>query len=96
MYNIGKNSKIIANNIDIADSVIIGDNVFIECDTVKIGEFSKIGNDVKITCKSFEVGSWLFLWDGVEVGRGGCYGPNSNLKIGNHVGIFEGTIINPS
>jgi len=96
MYKLGKNSKINANNIDIADSVIIGDNVFIECDTVKIGKFSKIGNDVKITCKSFEAGSWLFMWDGVEVGRGGCHGPNSTLKIGNHVGIFENTIINPS
>ena len=42
MYEIGKNSKIIANNIDIDDSVIIGNNVFIECDTVKIGKFSKI------------------------------------------------------
>ena len=30
MYKIGKNSKILANNIDIADSVIIGDNVFID------------------------------------------------------------------
>ena len=36
------------------------------------------------------------MWDRVEVGRGGCTGPNSNVKIGNHVGIFEGTIINPS
>ena len=96
MYKIGKNSKIIANTVDISDSVIIGDNVFIECDTVKIGEFSKIGNDVKITCKGFEAGSWLFMWDRVEVGRGGCYGPKSNVKIGDHVGIFESTIINPS
>ena len=53
MYEIGKNSKIIANNIDIADSVIIGDNVLIECDTVKIDKFSKIGNDIKITCIVF-------------------------------------------
>ena len=96
MYKIGKNSKIIANTIDISDSVIIGDNVFIECDTIKIGEFSKIGNDVKIMCKSFEAGSWLFMWDRVEVGRGGCNGPNSTVKIGNHVGIFEATVINPS
>ena len=96
MYKMGKNSKIKANNIDIADSVIIGDNVFIECDTVKIDKFSKIGNDVRITCNSFEAGSWLFMWDRVEVGRGGCNGPNSNVKIGNHVGIFEATIINPS
>jgi len=96
MYKIGKNSKIIANHIDIHDSVEIGNNVNIHCDTIKVGEFSKIGNDVKINCKNFEAGSWLFMWDRVEVGRGGCTGPNSNVKIGNHVGIFENTIINPS
>ena len=96
MFKIGKNSKIIANNIDIHESVEIGDNVQIRCDTIKIDKFSKIGNDVKINCKSFEAGSWLFMWDRVEVGRGGCTGPNSNVKIGNHVGIFEDTIINPS
>ena len=96
MVNIGKNSKIIGNHIDIHESVEIGDNVQIHCDTIRIGEFSKIGNDVKINCKSFEAGSWLFMWDRVEVGRGGNTGPNSNVKIGNHVGIFEGTIINPS
>jgi hypothetical protein len=33
--------------------------------------------------------SWLFMWHGVEVGRGGCNGPNSNVKIGKGVGIFE-------
>ena len=44
MYKIGKNSKVIANKIDIDDSVIIGDNVFIECDTIKIGKFSKISD----------------------------------------------------
>ena len=93
---IGKNSKIIANHIDIHESVEIGDNVQIHCDTIKIDKFSKIGHDVKINCKSFEAGSFLFMWDRVEVGRGGCTGPNSNVKIGNHVGIFEGTIINPS
>ena len=36
------------------------------------------------------------MWDGVEVGRGGCYGPNSSVKIGKGVGIFENTVINPS
>ena len=96
MYKVGKNSKIIANHIDIHDSVEIGDNVHIHCDTINIGKFSKIGNDVKINCKSLEIGSWLFMWDRVEIGRGGSYGPNSNVKIGNHVGIFENTIINPS
>jgi len=95
-YKIGNNSKITANHIDIHESVEIGDNVQIHCDTIKIDEFSKIGNDVKINCKSFEAGSWLYICKRVEVGRGGNTGPNSNVKIGNHVGIFEGTIINPS
>ena len=89
-------NKIIANHIDIHESVEIGDNVQINCDSIKIGKFGKIGNNVKINCKSFEAGSWLYMCDGVEIGRGGCTGPNSNVKIGNHVGIFEGTIINPS
>ncbi len=93
---VGRGSEIIANHMDIHPSVEIGDNVHIHCDTIKIGKFSKIGNDVKINCKKFEAGSWLFLWDRVEVGRGGCTGPNSNVKIGNHVGIFENTIINAS
>ena len=89
-------SKIKANKIDIHESVEIGKNVQINCDSIKIGKFSKIGNNVKITCKNFEAGEWLYICDDVEVGRGGCTGPNSNVKIGNHVGIFEGTIINPS
>ena len=40
---IGNNSKIIANHIDIHESVEIGDNVQIHCDSIKIGEFGKIG-----------------------------------------------------
>ena len=39
-YKIGNNSCIKANHIDIHESVEIGDNVHIYCDTVKIGEFS--------------------------------------------------------
>jgi len=89
-------NNIKANHIDIHESVEIGDNVQINCDSIKIGKFGKIGNNVKINCKSFEAGSWLYMCDGVEIGRGGCTGPNSNVKIGNHVGIFEETIINPS
>ena len=95
-YKIGKNSKIIANNIDIDDYVVIGDNVKIHCNSIKIDKLSKIGNDVKISCRNFEVGEFLYMADGVEIGRGGSNGTNSNVKIGKHVGIFERTIINPS
>ena len=85
-----------ANNIDIHETVEIGNNVRITCDTIKLGKFCKIGDNVTIDCKTFESDEWLFMWDGVEIGRGGCYGPNSSVKIGKGVGIFENTMINPS
>jgi serine acetyltransferase len=36
------------------------------------------------------------MWHGVEIGRGGCNGPNSNVRIGSGVGIFENVVINSS
>jgi len=90
------NVDINANNIDIHETVEIGNNVRINCDTIKLGKFCKIGDNVTIDCKTFESDEWLFMWNGVEIGRGGCYGPNSSVKIGKGVGIFENTVINPS
>ena len=81
---------------NIHKSVVIGDNVSIRCEKVTIGKYSKIGNNVKIQCKELDIGDHLFMADGVEIGRGGCTGPRSNIKIGNGVGIFENTVINPS
>tara|TARA_R110002020_G_scaffold222199_1_gene430656 strand:- start:2389 stop:3258 length:870 start_codon:yes stop_codon:yes gene_type:complete len=93
---IGKDCTISVNNLEVGSDVIIGNNVTIICDSFKIGRNSVIGDNVTITCNKFECGDWLFMTKGVEIGRGGCNGPNSNVKIGNHVGIFENTIINPS
>ena len=81
---------------NIHKSVKFGDNVSIKCEKVTIGKYSTIGNNVKIQCKELEIGEHLFMADGVEIGRGGCTGPNSTVKIGNGVGIFENTVINPS
>ena len=88
--------KIEADEIDIHPSVKIGKNVKIKCKSIKLGEFCIIGDNVTIECNKFEAHSWLFMWHGVEVGRGGCNGKNSNVKIGKGVGIFENTVINPS
>ena len=82
------------NNIH--GSVIIGDNTIIDCEKVTIGKYCKIGNNVKIQCKELIIGNHLYMADGVEIGRGGCNGINSNVTIGNGVGIFENTVINPS
>jgi acetyltransferase-like isoleucine patch superfamily enzyme len=89
-------ANIKAKHIDIHPSVKIGKNVNIKCDRIKLGEFCIIGDNVTIECRSFEVDSWLFMWHGAQIGRGGCNGPNSNVKIGKGVGIFENAMINPS
>lgn len=83
-------------NLSIPKTAVIGKNVQIECETFQIGEHARIGDNVKINCKSFIADDWLYICNDVEVGRGGCYGPKSNVYIGKHVGIFERTIINPS
>ena len=81
---------------DVHETVIFGEIVSIECEKLKIGKYSKIGNNVKIKCKELEIGDHFYMCDDVEIGRGGCTNPNSIVKIGNGVGIFENTIINPS
>ena len=82
--------------LNIHESVIIGENVSIECENVTLGKYSKIGNNVKIRCKELVIGDHLYMADNVEIGRGGCTNPESVVKIGNGVGIFENTIINPN
>lgn len=77
-------------------SAKIGNNVTIECDSFVLGANSIIKDNCKITCTSFEAGEGLYMCEGVEVGRGGCYGPNSKVVVGSNVGIFERAIINPS
>ena len=95
-HTIGKNSVITANHITMGKEVKIGNNVSIDVEELSLGDFTIIGDNVNITCTSFLAGSWLYMMDGVEVGRGGCRGPNSRVTIGDHVGIFERTILNPS
>ena len=84
-------------DLHLGTSVKIGKNVEINCkEKLFIGDNSMIGDNVKINCTSFSAGDYLYMMDGSEVGRGGCNGPNSRVTIGNNVGIFEKTIINPS
>ena len=42
-----------------------------------------------IRWKVFTKCDWLYMCDDVEIGRGGCMSPDSVVKIGKHVGIFE-------
>ena len=94
---ISKNAILETNDLQIGKNVVIGDNVEIRCpEKIHIGDNSVLTKDIKINCTSFEAGEYFYMTERCEVGRGGCYGPNSRVKIGKHVGIFEGTVINPS
>ena len=94
---ISKNAIIESNDIQIGKNVVIGDNEEIRCpEKIHIGDNSVLTKNIKINCTSFEAGEYFYMTERCEVGRGGCYGPNSRVKIGKHVGIFEGTVINPS
>ena len=74
----------------------IGKNVIIECNHFELGANSIIKDNCIIKCNIFKADEGLYMCEDVEVGRGGCFGPNSNVYIGKNVGIFEKTIINPS
>jgi acetyltransferase-like isoleucine patch superfamily enzyme len=75
---------------------MIHPSAIIECEVFELGENCYIGPNCKITCKEFRAGDYLWMPADVEIGRGGCNGPDSIVHIGNSVGIFEGTVINPS
>ena len=94
---ISKNAILETEDLQIGKNVVIGDNVEIRCpEKIHIGDNSVLTKNIKINCTSFEAGEYFYMTERCEVGRGGCYGPNSRVKIGKHVGIFEGTVINPS
>ena len=81
---------------NIHHTAIIGNNVTINCNEFTLGANSVIKDGCIINCNKFVAKEGLYMCEGVEIGRGGCNGPNSNVYIGSNVGIFERTIINPS
>ena len=75
------------NRARIPSTAFIHESTYIECDYFEVGEHSYIGPNNKITCKSFKTGDYFYMTEGVEVGRGGCTGPDSEVTIGDNVGI---------
>jgi acetyltransferase-like isoleucine patch superfamily enzyme len=93
---IGENVEIVSNFIHIKKYTKIN-GVKAHCpDKFIIGECGYIGNKCKIKCRSFDAGQYLWMTDDVEIGRGGCDGPNSHVKLGNYCMLTEGAMINPS
>ena len=93
----GKNVSIRADRVDISDHVIFGDDISIVCrGNFKIGHHGIVASRSTIQCNNLTVGDWLYSCDGLEIGAGGCNSKDSNVAIGNRVGIFERVLINPN
>ncbi|MFN5443027.1 MAG: hypothetical protein ACK48V_02250 [Crocinitomicaceae bacterium] len=89
--NITAKQIVIGNNCQIAEDVTI--NVR---GTFKIGDCSIIKSGTTIQCEEFIAGEYLYMSKSVEVGRGGFTNKEAIVNIGQHVGIFENTLINPN
>jgi len=89
--NISANEIVIGNNCHIAEDVQINVRGRFE-----IGDCSIIKSGTTIQCEEFVAGEYLYMSKSVEIGRGGFTNKEAIVHIGNHVGIFENTLINPN
>ena len=93
----GSNVSIKADTIDIGHNVIFQDDVSIEYrGRFEIGHHSILGRGARVQCNNLIIGHWLYSCEGLEIGSGGCNSKESNVEIGNCVGIFERVLINPN
>jgi acetyltransferase-like isoleucine patch superfamily enzyme len=89
--NINAKEIVIGNNCQIAEDVQINVRGRFE-----IGDCSIIKSGTNIQCEEFIAGEYLYMSKSVEVGRGGFSNKEAIVHIGQHVGIFENTLINPN
>jgi acetyltransferase-like isoleucine patch superfamily enzyme len=89
--NINAKEIVIGQNCQIADDVQINVRGRFE-----IGDCSIIKSGTTIQCEEFVAGEYLYMSKSVEIGRGGFTNKEAIVHIGNHVGIFENTLINPN
>ena len=95
--SIAEDVEIKAKNIRLGNNTVIRKGVKINClEDFTLGDYSIIDEGISISCNSFTSGKWLYTCKGLEIGRGGCFNKESNVYIGDHVGIFEGVVINPN
>jgi acetyltransferase-like isoleucine patch superfamily enzyme len=62
-----------------------------------VGKCCHIGRGVKIHCWEFRAGDYLYLEDGAEVGRGGCFSSaESRAVLGDAVFLGTRAVLNPN
>ncbi len=73
----------------IADDVDI-----VASDCVALYQYAVINSGFKVRCRSLSIGKHTYIGKNVEIGGGGCNGPNANVIIGARSLIAEGSFIN--
>ena len=63
-------------------------------DDLYIGPHTVIKKGFKVRCRSLHIGTHCYIHENIEIGFGGCMGPNAHVYIDDYVGIFYGTRIN--
>jgi acetyltransferase-like isoleucine patch superfamily enzyme len=88
-----KNISIVADKIQIGESVILGKNIHIRVKgEFSIGNYSRLGNNTEIYGNNVFFGEHLFNSSGLRIGGGGRQHPNANFKIGDRCTIHNNFI----
>lgn len=88
-----RNVSILADSIEIGESVVFGTNVDINLrGSFSIGSFSVLGSNIQIRGNNTAIGEHLFCGGGLRIGGGGRYHPNANLTIGDRCTIHNNFI----
>ncbi len=92
--SLGRGSVILAETLRIGKNVEIGPGTVIRARHLEIGDDSSIGALSYFDVPSIRIGRHVKIREQVYVG--GMTFPDSSLDIGNHVTIFQFTVINPT
>jgi acetyltransferase-like isoleucine patch superfamily enzyme len=91
--NHDKNILIIANEINIGDSVSFGNNINIRLKgKFQIGDHSRLGDNANIMGNNVVFGKYLFNSSGLRIGGGGRQHPDANLTMGDRCTIHNNFI----
>jgi acetyltransferase-like isoleucine patch superfamily enzyme len=92
----GEGTYIISEMIEIDDGVTIGEDSYFKCEKIRIGKKVCLGKRTEIIAKDVTIGNLLFGGNDICIGKGGTFGPNSKLTIGEGCYIGDEVHLNPA
>jgi acetyltransferase-like isoleucine patch superfamily enzyme len=92
----GKGTYVISEMIEIDDGVMIGEDSFFQCKKLRLGKKVCFGKRTEVIAKDVVIGNLLFGGNDICIGKGGTFGPNSQLMIGEGCYIGDEVHLNPA